>query len=207
MTDTDWAARLAAMVADHQRRAAARRAIRADLAERRRHGLEARQAARHARAQQHDGEPTGQHQSVEPYPMSQRWPLNQTRGGAESPPTHRLAAPVGYASGRVNHDERARLAATLGTVLRQHRTRAGLTQLALGELADASRATVYQLENGRVRPSTLMLWRLAVALTGAVEEDTLRVFAELRAAAGPSLRISPPGTGWRGPPLSARSTP
>jgi DNA-binding XRE family transcriptional regulator len=206
MTDTDWSARLAAMIGDHQRRTAARRAIRAELAERRRHGLAARQATRlaRARAQQHDGETTGQRRSVEPYPMSQRWPVNQTRDGAES---HRLAAPVGYASGRVTHDERARLAASLGAVLRQHRTRAGLTQARLGELADASRATVYQLENGRVRPSSLMLWRLAVALTGAVEEDTRHVFAELRAAAGPSLRISPPGTGWRGPALSARSTP
>ena len=58
--------------------------------------------------------------------------------------------------------ERVHLAATFGVVLRVERGR--VTQQGLADAAGLDRRTVDRLENGRRRPSTVSIWRLARAL-------------------------------------------
>lgn len=114
----------------------------------------------------------------------------------------------GYASGRPNPAERTRLVATLGHLLRSARTSAGLTQRELGRRAGLGRRSVYELEAGRFRPSTLTLYALAAALTDGAEDAARHLYDALRVAAGPSLRIPPPGTRRRIPgPASAPALP
>jgi transcriptional regulator with XRE-family HTH domain len=107
-------------------------------------------------------------------------------------------APQGFVSGRPNPAERATLRTTFGAVLRAARHHAGLTQAALAARAGTSATLPYQLEAGRVRPSTLVCLALATAL--AADEQAVReLYDALRSAAGPSLRLPKPGTGRRIP--------
>jgi DNA-binding XRE family transcriptional regulator len=115
-----------------------------------------------------------------------------------APLPHAYALPHAPTSGQPDPAERATLRATFGALLRAARTRAGLTQAALAARASVNRTLPYRLESGRVRPSTLICLALATALTGD-ERSARELYNGLRAAAGPSLRIPPPGTGRRIP--------
>jgi len=82
--------------------------------------------------------------------------------------------------------ERVTLAATFGMVLRVERRH--LTQQQLGDAAGLDRRTVDRLENGRRRPSTVSIWRIARALRpGDSVRDKVALDERLRRAAGSSL--------------------
>jgi transcriptional regulator with XRE-family HTH domain len=51
----------------------------------------------------------------------------------------------------------------LGKSIRTYRTRGGLTQERLGELADVNPKYIGELERGEKNPSAIVLYRLAVA--------------------------------------------
>jgi transcriptional regulator with XRE-family HTH domain len=63
--------------------------------------------------------------------------------------------------------------ATLGTVVRQYRERAGLTQAQLAERAGLADATISRVERGRLHPSADLIGKLASAL-GVTVDDLLR---------------------------------
>ncbi len=106
---------------------------------------------------------------------------------ARSAPTARAAAPTGR--GVVVTEERRRLAAGFGLLLRQERRAAGLSQPALAAWAGVAECTVTRLERGVQRPTTTTTWALARALRlGLDERAALALDLRLRAAAGPSLR-------------------
>jgi transcriptional regulator with XRE-family HTH domain len=89
----------------------------------------------------------------------------------------------------VSGDERGRLAAGFGAVLRVERAAAGLTQVALAERAGLAERTVQRLESGAQRPSTGSTWRVAKALRpGGDLRAQVALDLRLRLAAGRSLR-------------------
>ena len=82
--------------------------------------------------------------------------------------------------------ERVRLLSTLGVVLRLERGH--WTQQQLGDAAGLDRRTIDRLENGRRRPSTVSLWRIARALrANGTLRDRVALDERLRQAAGRSL--------------------
>ena len=88
-------------------------------------------------------------------------------------------------------DERARLVCGFGALLRFERGRARLTQVELADRAGLHSNTVYFLEAGLRRPSTVSVWRIARALRPRVTctlRDAVAVDQRLREAAGASLR-------------------
>ncbi|WNV83713.1 helix-turn-helix transcriptional regulator [Umezawaea sp. Da 62-37] len=85
--------------------------------------------------------------------------------------------------------ERDALRASFGALLRQERRAAGLSQAQLAERAGSTSFGISRLENGHVRPSTSMTWRLARALRGHLgEREAVALDLRLKLAAGSSLR-------------------
>ena len=60
--------------------------------------------------------------------------------------------------------EEDRVAVAFGEVIREHRTRMGLSQERLSFVCDRHRTYVSMIERGRNSPSLLTIWRLAKAL-------------------------------------------
>jgi putative transcriptional regulator len=58
----------------------------------------------------------------------------------------------------------------LGNRLKETRTKAGITQAELADMAEVSRKTINTVENGVFIPSTLLALSLAKALNTAVEK-------------------------------------
>ncbi|KOX16193.1 hypothetical protein ADK67_40280 [Saccharothrix sp. NRRL B-16348] len=85
--------------------------------------------------------------------------------------------------------ERDCLRSSFGVLLRSERHVAGLSQPQLAERASTTPFGISRLENGHVRPSTGMCWRLARALRhGLDDRAAVALDLRLRVAAGPSLR-------------------
>lgn len=86
-------------------------------------------------------------------------------------------------------DERRRLLADLGTLVRIERVRHGWTQAALAEATGYSVRTIVRIENGTARPSETSTRALAEALrAGSSAVEVARFDLVLQNAAGESLR-------------------
>jgi transcriptional regulator with XRE-family HTH domain len=72
------------------------------------------------------------------------------------------------------------LQAAFGRVIRELRTKAGLSQEALSFLCERHRTYVSLIERGRNSPSITTLWMLAGALEVSASEIIRRVERELR---------------------------
>jgi len=82
--------------------------------------------------------------------------------------------------------EQVRLRSTLGVVLRLERRH--WSQQELADAAGLDRRTIDRIENGRRRPSTVSIWKIARALRpGDSMRDRVAVDERLRQAAGRSL--------------------
>jgi transcriptional regulator with XRE-family HTH domain len=106
--------------------------------------------------------------------------------------------------GLVVGEERDRLAAGFGRLVRRERLALGLRQADLGELLSTQKSAISRLERGAVRPSSTMVGRLARALrVGRDERAVLELELALRQAAGPALRGSTTRTQQRRDRLDA----
>lgn len=93
--------------------------------------------------------------------------------------------------GEVPAAERLRLRAGFGAVLAAERAALGWSARDLADRADAAPSTIRDLECGRRRPTSSMVWRLsrALRLRGTIR-DRVAVEIRLRAAAGDLLVVS-----------------
>ena len=78
-----------------------------------------------------------------------------------------------YVSSEPQRTEELILRRSLGEVLKEHRTRCGMTQEFLAEAMGVSRQAVSKWENGTADPSTSNLLKLA-KLYGIAPEDLIR---------------------------------
>jgi transcriptional regulator with XRE-family HTH domain len=102
---------------------------------------------------------------------------------------------AGKGGGETDVVERARLAGTLGALLRSLRAEAGMSRMVLARRSGVSAAGIECVENGSRRPSIAMLSALATGLTRTVppiadpERKAVDLLARLTAAAGSSLVV------------------
>jgi putative transcriptional regulator len=90
-----------------------------------------------------------------------------------------------------------------GLVVAYHRTRAGISQQRLGELAGVDRQTVNRIENGAYATNILTMWRLADALDVPLDKLTCQaqdVAAEPGRAQALRRQIGRTRTGAAAPP-------
>lgn len=78
-----------------------------------------------------------------------------------------------YLNSSPQHQEEAILRRSLGEVLKEHRTRCGMTQEFVAESLGVSRQAVSKWENGTADPATSNLLKLA-KLYGIAPEDLIR---------------------------------
>lgn len=97
-------------------------------------------------------------------------------------------------AGTPDPDERDRLAATVGALLRRERTRRGLTVRQLAERAGCAASTIHRLERGARRPRPSLLDVLAVALHPGHPDQARQLARELERAAGTSLVVDTPAS-------------